>query len=45
MSPFMPYKSSLQRRFFKLCSTPKGRRKAKGKCPPMSVIRKYKKHK
>lgn len=31
----MPY-SEKAHAFFALCSTPKGRAKARGKCPPMS---------
>lgn len=40
----MPYKSAKQRRFFKMCESPKGRAKAKGKCPSMKAISKFKKH-
>jgi len=41
----MPAKTEKQRRFMAMCSTPKGRKKASGKCPPMKVAKKYRKKK
>lgn len=37
----MPSKSQSQHNFMGLCSTPKGRAKAKGKCPPAKVAKEY----
>lgn len=37
----MPSKSGAQHRFMGLCSTEKGRAKAKGKCPPVEVAKEY----
>lgn len=37
----MPFRSGKQRRFFLMCLTPEGRRKAKDKCPPLWVIRRF----
>lgn len=37
----MPAESKAQQQFMGLCSTPAGRRKARGKCPPVSVAKKY----
>lgn len=39
----MPAKSPEQQRFMGMCSTPEGRKKAKGKCPPMSVAKEFRK--
>jgi hypothetical protein len=40
----MPSKTKKQARFMAMCATPKGRKKAKGKCPPLKVAREYAKH-
>ena len=37
----MPSKSAKQHRFMAMCSTTKGRNKAKGKCPPKKVAMEY----
>jgi len=37
----MPSKTEKQRRFMAMCSTPKGRTKAKGKCPPQKVAMEF----
>ena len=37
----MPAKTEKQRRFMGLCSSPKGRAKAKGKCPPKKVAKEF----
>ena len=37
----MPAKSKAQQRFMGMCSTPEGRAKAKGKCPPLSVAKDF----
>lgn len=37
----MPAVSEKQQKFMGLCSTPEGRKKAQGKCPPMSVAKEY----
>jgi hypothetical protein len=37
----MPAKSPEQQRFMGMCSTPEGRKKAKGKCPPQSVAKEF----
>jgi len=37
----MPAKSAKQQRFMGMCSTPKGRKKAKGKCPPVKVAKEF----
>jgi hypothetical protein len=37
----MPAVSKAQHKFMGLCSSHKGRAKAKGKCPPMSVAKEY----
>lgn len=37
----MPAVSEKQRKFMAMCSTSEGRRKAKGKCPPMEVAREF----
>lgn len=37
----MPAKTEKQRRFMAMCSTKKGRGKAKGKCPPVKVAKKF----
>jgi len=39
----MPAKTKRQQRFMGMCSTPAGRKKAKGKCPSMKVAKKYRK--
>lgn len=37
----MPSKSAKQHRFMAMCSTGKGRAKAKGRCPPKRVAREF----
>lgn len=37
----MPGKTAKQRRFMGMCSSPEGRAKAKGKCPPVDVAREF----
>lgn len=37
----MPYKSSKQKRFFRMCAN--SPQKAKGKCPPKRVIEEFEK--
>ncbi len=37
----MPAKSKAQQAFMGLCSSPAGRSKAKGKCPPVSVAKEF----
>ena len=37
----MPGKTPKQRRFMGMCITKKGRRKARGKCPPVKVAKKF----
>ena len=37
----MPAKSRKQQKFMGMCLTPKGRKKAKGKCPSKKVARKF----
>ena len=37
----MPAVSRKQQQFMALCSTPEGRKKAQGSCPPVSVAKKY----
>lgn len=37
----MPAVSKRQQRYMAMCSTPKGRKKAKGKCPPVSVAKEF----
>lgn len=37
----MPAKTERQRRFMAMCANPKTRKKAKGKCPPISVAEEY----
>ena len=37
----MPAKSAKQQRFMGMCSTDKGRAKAKGKCPPKKVAKEF----
>lgn len=37
----MPSKTEKQRRFMAMCSTPKGRAKAKSKCPPQKVAMEF----
>jgi len=39
----MPAKTKKQQRFMAMCSTPKGRKKAKGECPPMKVAKEFRK--
>lgn len=39
-----PFASDKQKKFMYMCSSPKGRRKARGKCPPMKVVVEYLKH-
>jgi len=38
----MPAKTKKQQRFMAMCTTPKGRKKAKGKCPPQNVAEEFK---
>jgi hypothetical protein len=40
----MPSKTKKQARFMAMCATPKGRKKAKGKCPPIRVSKEYARH-
>ena len=40
----MPSKTKKQARFMAMCATPKGRKKAKGKCPPKRVAKEYARH-
>ena len=37
----MPAKTRKQQHFMGMCTTPEGRRKAKGKCPPISVAKEF----
>lgn len=37
----MPSKSRAQRNLMRMCSNPKGRAKAQGKCPPQGVAKEY----
>lgn len=37
----MPAESKAQQRFMGMCSTPAGRKKAKGKCPSLSVAKEF----
>lgn len=37
----MPGKTAKQRRFMGMCTTAKGRKKARGKCPPKKVAREF----
>lgn len=37
----MPAVSKAQQKFMAMCRTPKGRKKARGKCPPMSVAEEF----
>lgn len=37
----MPSTSEKQRRFMAMCSSPKGRRKARGKCPPLKIAEEF----
>lgn len=37
----MPSKTPKQRRFMAMCASPKGRAKAKGKCPPAKVAKEF----
>lgn len=37
----MPAKTKRQQRFMAMCLTPKGRKKARGKCPPKKVAREF----
>jgi hypothetical protein len=37
----MPSVSEPQRRFMEMCSTPEGRAKAEGKCPPAKVAQDF----
>jgi len=37
----MPAKTKKQQRFMGMCSTTKGRKKAKGKCPPKKVAKEF----
>lgn len=39
----MPAKTRRQQRFMGMCSTPEGRKKAKGKCPPVAVAKEFRK--
>jgi len=37
----MPAKTRRQQRYMAMCSTSKGRAKAKGKCPPLKVAKEF----
>ncbi len=37
----MPGKTAKQRKFMGMCTTKKGRRKAKKRCPPVKVAREF----
>ncbi len=37
----MPSSTESQRRFMEMCSTPAGRAKARGKCPPLEVANEF----
>jgi hypothetical protein len=37
----MPAKTSKQQRFMGMCTTTKGRKKMRGKCPPRKVAREF----
>ena len=37
----MPAKTKKQQKFMGMCTTPEGRKKAKGKCPPVSVAKEF----
>ena len=37
----MPAKTEKQRKFMGMCSSPEGRAKAKGKCPPVKVAKEF----
>jgi hypothetical protein len=37
----MPSKTAKQARFMRMCASTRGRKKAKGKCPPQSVAREF----
>jgi len=37
----MPSKTRQQQQFMAMCSTPKGRRKAKKNCPPVKVAKEF----
>lgn len=39
----MPAKTKKQQRFMAMCSTPAGRKKARGKCPPVKVAKEFRK--
>ena len=39
----MPPKTKRQQRFMAMCSTPSGRKKASGKCPPVKVAKEFRK--
>jgi hypothetical protein len=41
----MPAKTKKQQRFMAMCSSAEGRKKAKGKCPPKKVAKKFAKKK
>ncbi len=41
----MPAKTEKQRRYMAMCSTTKGRKKARGKCPPKKVAKKFRRKK
>lgn len=41
----MPAKTEKQRRFMAMCSTKKGRAKAKKQCPPKKVAREFRRKK
>lgn len=41
----MPAKTEKQRKFMGMCSTPEGRKKAKGECPPTKVAKEFAKKK
>lgn len=37
----MPAKTRKQQRYMAMCSTPAGRKKARGKCPPVKVAKEF----
>lgn len=39
----MPAKTRKQQRFMAMCSTPEGRKKARGACPPVKVAKEFRK--
>ncbi len=39
----MPAVTMKQQRFMALCSTPAGRKKARGRCPPLAIAKEFSK--